>query len=55
MHELATACGAWLMHRISASAASGNSASGSSSEAPYSSVSPGVLITRGSTAPPAVS
>ncbi len=55
MHNLATACGAWLMHRISTSAASGNDANGTSSAAPYSSVSPGVLIERGSTAPPALS
>jgi len=55
MHDLATACGAWLMHRISTSAVSGNDANGTSSAAPYSSVSPGVLIERGSTAPPALS
>jgi len=48
MHDLATSCGAWLMRRIDSSV-SGNGTSGDQVEAPYSSVSPGVLVERGST------
>lgn len=43
MHELATACGRWLLRRLDAPPAEAT---------PYSSVSPGMLVVRGSTAPP---
>jgi DNA-binding LacI/PurR family transcriptional regulator len=55
MHDLATACGAWLLRRISRSAASDNESGNTLSDAPYSSISPGYLVERGSTAPPTVS
>jgi DNA-binding LacI/PurR family transcriptional regulator len=41
MHDLATACGVWLLHRIEARAAAAS---------PFASVSPGALVLRGSTA-----
>jgi len=47
MHDLATACGAWLLHRIDTWTTNG--AGTSSSQTPFSSVSPGVLVERGST------
>jgi DNA-binding LacI/PurR family transcriptional regulator len=47
MHEIATACGVWLLHRLTTGNADGAQA------APYTSVSPGVLVERGSTARPA--
>jgi len=43
MHDLATACGVWLLHRLS---------TGTAESAPYTSVSPGLFIERGSTARP---
>jgi DNA-binding LacI/PurR family transcriptional regulator len=49
MHDLATACGSWLLQRLDARSEP------SADEAPYSSVSAGVLIERGSTAKPAAS
>jgi DNA-binding LacI/PurR family transcriptional regulator len=48
MHDLAAACGVWLLHRLAATAAD------SALSAPYTSVSPGTLVERGSTAPPVV-
>ncbi len=48
MHDLATSCGAWLMRRIDSSV-TGNGTNGDQAQAPYSSVSPGVLVERGST------
>jgi DNA-binding LacI/PurR family transcriptional regulator len=47
MHDLATACGVWLLHGLAANAAD------SAQSAPYTSVSPGTFVERGSTAPPA--
>lgn len=47
MHELAKACGTWLLDRISAAPSDDGAAA-----APYSSVSQGALIERGSTAVP---
>jgi DNA-binding LacI/PurR family transcriptional regulator len=52
MHDLATACGTWLMHKISSADGVGNGAGGDGSQPPYSSISPGVLVERGSTSPP---
>jgi DNA-binding LacI/PurR family transcriptional regulator len=48
MHELATSCGAWLMRRIDTSV-TGNGTNGDHAQPPFSSVSPGVLVERGST------
>jgi len=48
MHDLATSCGAWLMRRIDTSA-TGTSTDADPAQAPFSSVSPGVLVERGST------
>lgn len=45
MHDLATACGVWLLHRLLTNG-------DSSATTPYSSVSPGTLVERGSTAAP---
>jgi LacI family transcriptional regulator len=47
MHDIATACGVWLLHRLAANVAD------SAQSAPYTSVSPGTFVERGSTAPPA--
>jgi LacI family transcriptional regulator len=46
MHDLATACGVWLLHRLDAQADHDAAAS------PFASVSPGALVLRGSTAGP---
>jgi DNA-binding LacI/PurR family transcriptional regulator len=46
VHELATACGVWLLHRLQTD---GDAAS----PAPFASASPGTLIVRGSTSAPA--
>jgi len=46
MHELATACGVWLLHRL-------ETAEEASDQGSYASVSPGTLVLRGSTAAPA--
>jgi hypothetical protein len=46
MHELAKACGTWLLDRISAPA------DATTVDVPYSSVSQGALVVRGSTASP---
>ena len=46
VHELATACGVWLLHRLDAQA------SQDAATAPFASVSPGVLVLRGSTTAP---
>jgi DNA-binding LacI/PurR family transcriptional regulator len=43
MHDLATTCSMWLLHRLETAA---------DSEAPHSSLSPGTLVLRGSTAAP---
>jgi DNA-binding LacI/PurR family transcriptional regulator len=45
VHALATACGVWLLHRLEAH---GNG----TADEPFSSVSPGTMILRGSTAAP---
>lgn len=45
MREIATACGVWLLHQLAANGAGG------AQPAPYTSVSPGTLVERGSTAP----
>jgi DNA-binding LacI/PurR family transcriptional regulator len=50
MHDLATACGVWLLHRLSAL----SSKDPATKDAPYSSVSAGTLIERGSTAAPRI-
>ena len=49
MHDLATACGVWLLHRLDAQADHDAAAS------PFASVSPGALVLRGSAAGPGVS
>jgi DNA-binding LacI/PurR family transcriptional regulator len=49
MHDLAMACGSWLMHQISSADGGGNGNAAGSSQPPYSSISPGVLVERGST------
>jgi len=46
MHDLAAACGVWLLHRLDAQADHGTAAS------PFASVSPGALVLRSSTAAP---
>lgn len=46
IHELATACGVWLLHRLEST---GNGAH----PTPFASASPGTLVRRGSTAAPA--
>ena len=46
VHALATACGVWLLHRLETQV--GNDAA----DEPFSSVSPGALVLRGSTAAP---
>jgi DNA-binding LacI/PurR family transcriptional regulator len=46
VHALATACGAWLLHRLQAPAVAGRT------DEPFASVSPGTLVLRGSTAAP---
>jgi DNA-binding LacI/PurR family transcriptional regulator len=46
MHELATACGVWLLHRL-------ENAGEAADPGSYASVSPGTLVLRGSTAAPA--
>jgi DNA-binding LacI/PurR family transcriptional regulator len=46
VHALATACGAWLLHRLQAPAGGGRG------DEPFASVSPGTLVLRGSTAAP---
>jgi DNA-binding LacI/PurR family transcriptional regulator len=46
VHEVATACGAWLLHRLHA-------AGDGTSLAPFASASSGTLVVRGSTAAPA--
>ncbi len=43
MHDLATACGMWLLHRLETSP---------DSDTPHYSISPGTLVLRGSTAAP---
>ena len=48
MHDIATACGVWLLHRL------GTNAADSGQSAPYASVSPGLFIERGSTARPMI-
>jgi DNA-binding LacI/PurR family transcriptional regulator len=47
VRALATACGAWLLHRLEAPAGAGRRVE------PFASVSPGTLVRRGSTAAPA--
>jgi LacI family transcriptional regulator len=47
VRALATACGAWLLHRLQAPAGAGRR------DEPFASVSPGTLVLRGSTAAPA--
>jgi hypothetical protein len=46
MHDLAAACGVWLLHRLDAQGDQETAAS------PFASVSPGALVLRGSTAAP---
>jgi DNA-binding LacI/PurR family transcriptional regulator len=46
MHDIATACGVWLLHRLTLSPTEAAQAT------PFTSVSPGELVQRGSTAPP---
>ena len=46
VHALATACGVWLLHRLEAQAVN------DAADEPYSSVSPGALVVRGSTTAP---
>jgi len=41
------------MHQVSSADGTGNSAGADSSQPPYSSISPGALVERGSTSPPA--
>lgn len=52
MHDLATACGTWLMQQIRSTDAGGNGSTVGSSQPPYSSISPGFLVERGSTQAP---
>ena len=46
VRALATACGAWLLHRLEATAGAGRP------DEPFASMSPGTLVLRGSTAAP---
>jgi DNA-binding LacI/PurR family transcriptional regulator len=46
MHDLATACGVWLLHRLD------TGAGGAATASPFASMSPGALILRGSTGAP---